>query len=108
MTCFKKINGVDNVYFRCAKCSNGFWNIASDKDTLDESEDVFYDDEKIQYYLRDIADIGINNQTITCLYVFNGRTNDEELYPNKKSLKITNEEEVAKVIDYLNRQKCDK
>ena len=103
MTCFKKIDGENNVFFRKVKNSEGHWNIATSKDTEDEPN-VYYsaDNSVLPYCLKDIKEVGFNDNEITCLYLFD----DKQI--GTESLKVSNPTEIQKIIDYVNNNKCNK
>ena len=111
-TCFKKINGDDDVYFRSVQLEDGRWGIAERNDIHTELNQIFFDNNQTPHYLDEIANIGIGKNidgkdVITTLDLF-GTEQDEFGHYKKIHVTVTDDDEIKKIIDCLNQTKCNK
>lgn len=108
-TCFKNLDKNGSVYYRHTKLPDSRWRTANYSDTADENSGIFCDDNGNTHPLSSIYSIGVDNGNITTLYIMNPNYYEHDENSIKTfPVAVTDPEQVKNIIDYLNRNKCNK
>ena len=105
--CFKKIDPNYEVYAHHVKNPTGSWKHANKRDVINEKSDVFTDDNNNKYLLKHILYVGLNANELSSLWIMGG-TEDDMDDGYAIPIKVSNPDEIEKIINYLNQNKCNK
>lgn len=107
--CFKNLNdsAKNNLFTRCIKI-NGTWRFAHWYE-LKPEDLTFKGDDDNTYNVNEIFRIGINDNSLF-VYIYD-RKNIEvkpEEHPENRCVKVSDKNEINKLMQYLNNNKCNK
>ena len=105
-TCFKKINGKDESYYRHTELKEHMWRISTYTDTQNEDSGFFIADDGNIYPLKAISNISTYQNTISALYIMSEYTDEDD--SNIIPIQVSSQKQIDIIMDYLEQNKCNK